>query len=166
MKKYLSALFVLALVFGMSLPLAFACGGGGSHGCSMGGGRHGGWEMDGSLKAKFFHKAYFLLKSKDQIGLSEDQAASIQSLLLETKKTSIRQKAENEVLKMDIHSKLRDKKADEAEIQKLIDQKYENKKNIDKTYLSAYLKLKSTLNDKQWEAFKNLKKEKMSAAKA
>ena len=147
-KSYVAGLMVLALLT-VGIPMVFA------HGHGGGGMRGGGQGCTGM----FFHKAFFVLKSQDKLGLSKEQVDTIQGLKLEAEKNMIRQEAEIRVLELDIHSQLRADKADAAAIQKLIDQKYEAEKAGAKAAVDAYLKLKSTLNEKQWATLKDLKKE-------
>ena len=163
-KKQLTLGFLaLVLIGGMALSQVFAFEGNGVHGssgsCKMhgGGGMHGhhGWGTAG----KFFYKAHALLKSEKELQLSADQVKTIEGLKTETKKTLIRNKAEIETLKVDLDSQLHADKIDTAAASKLIDQKYELKKQSAKTLLEAYAKLKSTISAEQWETFHALKKE-------
>ena len=84
------------------LPAAYAHGSGQAGGCPWGGhamwGKgHEGKEGKVNFEKMFFHKAYFLMASKDSLGLSQDQVESIQNLKLETKKNVIRQQAETQL---------------------------------------------------------------------
>jgi hypothetical protein len=152
--KLMSGILVLMLVAGAALPVYANHGGGCSYG--RGGYGHG---KGGGLEGKFFHKAHLFLMLQEELGLSDDQAQSIKDLKLEMKKNYVRQKAEIKVLKLDIHSKLKADKVDAGEVQKLIDQKYAAKAAMAKSFVDAYLKLKGTLNDKQLETLKTLKKQ-------
>ena len=66
-----------------------------------------------------------------------------------------------QVLDLDIQAQLKNDKPDAEALQKLIDQKFEVKKANTKVLVDAYLKLKSTVTQKQWEALQSLKKERM-----
>lgn len=124
---------------------------------------HGGGKFSGKsgqdITETFFQKAHLLMASQDKLELSDDQVNTIRNLKMEVKKSLIRQEAELQVAKLDIASQLYSEKPDAKELQKLIDQKYEAKKNMEKTVVDAYFKVKGTLNDKQIAALKEMKKE-------
>ena len=157
--KYGVSIFVALLAIGTALP-AYANPSGGCPMQGRGKGEHGSWGKQ-NVEGLFFHKAHFLLKSQEQLGLSDEQVKAIKDLKVETKKNDIRQDAEIKALDMDIFSKLGEEKIDTAAVQKLIDQKYDAKKATAQSFVDAYAKLMNTLNDKQREALKALKKEKM-----
>ncbi len=113
------------------------------------------------LTLGFFMKSHFLLEEQQTLGISDEQANAIRQLKVDVKKEVIRKSAEIDILELEIKEKLYESKIDVAAIQKLIDQKYEIKKALAKTVVEAYAKLKSTLNEKQWQDMKNLKKERM-----
>ena len=113
------------------------------------------------LAGSFFHKAHHLLKAQEELKLSEEQVQSIRDLKLDVSKNLIRQHAEIEILELDIQSQLRGDKFDVAAVQKLVDQKYDAKKDMAKKVIESYAKLKTILSDKQWEALRSLKKERM-----
>lgn len=150
--KILPVMLVTLLLLGTVLPSAYA-----NHGKGHGRGSWGGGDQ--GLEGKFFHKAHVLLKLQDEIGLTEDQAKAIRDLKMEMKKNHIRQKAEIKILKMDIHSALKADAVDAKQVELLIEKKYEAKTAMAKSFLDAYLKLKGTLNDKQREALKTVKKQ-------
>ncbi len=144
----LIALFVWAAGVGMAFsPGAFAYERG-----------HG---RGGDMTLGFFMKSHFFLEEQKTLGLSDEQANAIRQLKVDVKKEVIRKSAEIDVLELDIKSKLYESTIDVAAIQKLIDEKYEIKKALAKTVVEAYAKLKSTVNEKQWQDMKNLKKERM-----
>lgn len=129
-------------------------------GCKWGAGeKHGFAGKDCGLEKVFFHKAFFLLKVKDKLGLSDDQAQAISTLKLETAKSVIHQEADLKALGLDIRAQLHSDKADLGLLLKLIDQKYEIKKTMEKAVAEAYLKLKSILTPAQQTELKKLKKE-------
>jgi len=139
--------------------------GDGNKGCFVGHshGKGFGWQEHkrSDIASSFFHKAGFLMREKESMGLSEDQVQSIRNLKLEAVKSLIRNKADIKIFDLDIRSQLHQEKPDVAAIQKLIDSKYEAKKAFDKSMVDALVKLQAVPNDKQQEALKNLKKEHM-----
>ena len=107
---------------------------------------------------KVFHKAHFLLKSKEELGLSDKQVKKIKDLKLEAKKDLITKKAEIEVLALDIKAKMHEEKIDTKAINKLIDKKYELKKAKSKSLVGAYAALKNVLTKEQKKKLKGLYK--------
>ncbi len=149
MNKKIVVVGLMALFLGLTVPSVFACGRP----------EMGGKKGEGKLESMFFYKAHAILKAQDKLELSDEQAQAIRDLKTETKKNLIRQKAEIEVLDLDIQSQLHADKPNFETLQKLIDQKYEVKKTKEKATTEAFVKLKTSLSDKQWAAFKELKKE-------
>lgn len=155
---FLSALVLFASIAGVT---AYAHEGwwgmGKKHECS---GKKDGFAGKGyGLEKVFFHKAFFLLNAKDKLALTDAQVQEISSLKLETAKSVIHQKADIEAIELDIHAQLHGDKADLDSISKLIDQKYEAEKAMEKTVAGAYIKLKGILTPAQQDALKKLKKE-------
>ncbi|MDP3920635.1 MAG: hypothetical protein Q8R76_07510 [Candidatus Omnitrophota bacterium] len=101
------------------------------------------------LEEKFFHKAHFYLENQEELGLSEEQIAQIKSLKIDVKKNMIRQDAEVEILKIDIHSALWQDQPDVDAIHKLVDQKYDIKRTRAKTLVSSIVQLKGMLSAEQ-----------------
>lgn len=129
-------------------------------GCKWGAGeKHGFAGKDCGLEKVFFHKAFFLLKVKDKLGLTDAQVQEISNLKLETAKSVIHQEADLKALGLDIRAQLHSDKADLSSLSKLIDQKYEIKKTMEKAVAEAYLKLKGILTPAQKTELKKLKEE-------
>lgn len=123
-------------------------------------GKRGGFAgREYGLEKVFFHKAFFLLKVQDKLGLTETQVQAIRSLKLETAKSMIHQKADLKALALDIRAQLHSDKVDAASISTLIDQKYEIKKAMEKTAVEAYVKLQGILTATQQAEVKKLRKE-------
>jgi len=154
---FLSALVLFAGIAGAN---AYAHGQeGGMWGADK---KHGASGKEYGLEGVFFHKAVFFLKSKDKIGLSQDQVVAIKALKLETEKGVLHQKADLKALELDIRSQLHSDMTDAGALSKLIDQKYEMKKTMEKSLVAAIVKLKSMLTPAQQETLKKLRKEKRS----
>lgn len=139
----LMAVITMALL--VSAPAAFA---GGSHG--------GHWGKD-DLKSKFFYKAKFILSHAEELGLSEEQKTGIEDLKYTAKKELIRQNADVEILALDIKRLLKERAINTEEVNKLIDQKYELKKEKAKYLVGVMAQLKQSLSDDQYQQMKDLK---------
>ncbi len=115
-----------------------------------------GYQKD--FDGKVFHKAYFLLKNKEELGLSDEQVKEIKDLKLKVKKDSITRKAEIETLALDIKAKMHEETIDTEDINGLIDKKYELKKAKSKSLVEAYVTLKDILTKEQKKELKSLYK--------
>jgi len=156
MKK--SSLLIVAglLIAVIALAPSYALANKGGHAaeqhCRIAGGGKGGWGIEG----KFFHKAHFLLKNQDELGLSDAQVDTVRKLKLDTKKSIIRQEADIEVLRLDIHALLYDSEVNVKAVNKLIDQKYAIKRDKSKKAVAAFVELKSIISEEQWDNMKAL----------
>lgn len=160
MKKrtLITGLGVLALVLALSLTNAYAMhgkegsmhGGKGHSGCMMSG------EKGGELEGMFFMKAHVILKNSEELGLTEEKVAAIKQLVLETKKSLIKQNAEIEVAGLDFMAKLHENPIDTAVVDKLVDQKYELKKAKTKSLVQALATLKGSLEKEQYDKLRQL----------
>ena len=116
------------------------------------------------LDSKVLKKAHMILKNKEELGLSEEQVEKIKNLKIETKKSLVKQKAEIEILGIDIKAKLWEDAINTEAVNKLIDQKYELKKAKAKSLVEALASLKNILTDEQKtklkEVYKSYGKEK------
>ena len=106
------------------------------------------------LKEKFFHFAHLVLENREELGLSEEDARKIKELKIRTKKDLIRDKAEIEILAVDIFAKLWDEKADLEGINKLLDKKYDLKREGAKKFIQAFVTLKGSLTKEQMKKAK------------
>ena len=108
------------------------------------------------LEKKFSHKAGWILKSQEDLGLSDEQVKKIKALKYETQKDLIRKKAEIEIIAIDIKAKLHEDTIDTASINSLIDKKYDIKKEKAKSLVAACIALKATLTEEQKAKLKDL----------
>ncbi len=145
MKKKILLGCIGVFVLGLTLSLSSAYAHGGSYG-----------KGGGELKEMFFKKAHFILENKEVLGLAEDKVADIKNLKLETKKALIKQKAEIEVVSLDIKSMAHDYPMDVKAVNTLVDQKYELKKAMEKSVVGAISKLKETLTKDQYDKLRSL----------
>lgn len=111
-----------------------------------------------NLEEKFSYKAHFILKNTEELGLSDKQVEKIKDLKVKTKKALIGKKAELDVLALDIKGELWKDTIDTGAVNKLIDKKYELKKEKARSLVSAYAALKGILTEKQKEKMKELRK--------
>ncbi|GAG18917.1 unnamed protein product [marine sediment metagenome] len=120
------------------------------------------------LGKKFFFKTHMVLKNQDELGLSDKQVKEIKDLKMKTKKDLIRKKAEIDLVALDIKVAMHEEQIDTGAIDKLIDQKYDLKKEKAKSLVGAYAAVKGTLTDEQKSKLKSLwkkcKKEMMQGA--
>jgi Spy/CpxP family protein refolding chaperone len=114
----------------------------------------------GDLESKLFGKAHYILKNEEELGLSEDQVQQIKDLKRSVKKSLIMQKAQIEVIAVDIKSMLYDNPVDVEGVNALVDQKYDIKKAKTKGLVESFAQLKATLSEEQWAKLKSLWKSK------
>ncbi len=105
---------------------------------------------------KFYKKAMFLLTNEDELELSAQQVEKIKNLKHETKKELILLDAKIDVLAVDIKALLWADAIDVNAINKLIDQKYDLKKQKAKLLVSSYASLKGVLTSEQMDKAKEL----------
>lgn len=108
------------------------------------------------LDEKFYMKAGLIIKSQDELGLSDEQVKKVKDLKHATKKDLIMKEAEIEVIAVDIKAALWEDKIDLAAINGLIDKKYEIKKGKAKALVAAYATLKGLLTAEQLKSMKAL----------
>ncbi|MFH2204009.1 MAG: hypothetical protein ABIJ96_12895 [Elusimicrobiota bacterium] len=105
---------------------------------------------------KFLHKAHIILMNAEKLELTEEQEQAIFKLMMDTKKTVIRGKADLEVIMVDVESAMHERKPDQKALYSLIDKKYETKKALAKKVVDACLTLKETLSDSQYKTLKKM----------
>lgn len=108
------------------------------------------------LEDKFCKKAHFILENKEELGLSDKQVEQVKDLKLKTKKDLIGKKAELEILGLDIKAAMWNDPLDVNAVNKLIDKKYDIKKEKEKSLIGAYAALKGLLTEEQKEKMKGL----------
>lgn len=108
------------------------------------------------LAEKFFHFAHAILENREEIGISEDDARKIKDLKIRTKKDLIKDGADIEILGVDIFSRLWEEKIDLAEVEKLIDKKFELKRESLKKLIRAFVAIKKMLSRDQLMKLKGI----------
>ncbi len=99
----------------------------------------------------------FAIMNKKEIDLSAEQEAKIKQLCTETKKKHIKLKADADIICVDIKSKLFEDTTNAAEVNKLIDQKYDLKKQDTKLVINSFIQLKQILTAEQRAKLKELR---------
>jgi hypothetical protein len=105
--------------------------------------------MHKDIFEKFFHFAHDVIENYEELGLSRDEFKKIIELKIKTKKEMIKDAAEVEMATVDIFAELWSEKAGTAEINKLIDKKYELKKESMKRFIESFMMLKKMLTQEQ-----------------
>ena len=119
-------------------------------------GKKMGYDQKEGLEGKFCYKVKFMMKNKEELGLSDKQVAQIKDLKYSTKKELIKQNAEIDLAKLECESKLYEDKLDVAAMDQLIEKKYDLKKAKAKYLVSQYAKLKTVLTDDQMKKMKSM----------
>ena len=103
---------------------------------------------------KFFHFAHSILENHEELGLTDVDVKKVRDLKIGTKKSLIRNRAEVELLMVDIISSLYQEKPDISTINKLIDKKFEIKKAGMKKLIAAFVGIKKLLSKEQMKQMK------------
>ncbi|MFC1576484.1 Spy/CpxP family protein refolding chaperone [Candidatus Omnitrophota bacterium] len=111
-----------------------------------------------SLEGKFCKKAKIMLSNKDELGLTDAQVKKVKELKVKTKKDLIKKKAEIDIVALDIKAQMWEDPIDTATINKLIDKKYNLKKEKAKSLVDAYATLKGLLTEEQKAKMKEVYK--------
>ncbi len=117
------------------------------------------------LEDKFFEKVHFLMTNREELGISDDQAGKVKALTLKVKKDMIKRGAEIEILALDLKTETGKDPVDMTAVNKLIDKKYDLKKEEAKSLAEACVTLKGILTKEQKAKMKGIwkkcKEEKM-----
>lgn len=103
----------------------------------------------GPGSSKFIKKFNRILAAKEQLKLSNAQLVKIEEEKLSAQKAVIRANAEIDIIALDIKKGLKKNKINIKLMNKLLDQKYEVKKNKIKRLIGAYATIKEILNKDQ-----------------
>jgi len=117
------------------------------------------------LEKKFFQKAGFIYQYSEELQITETQLDKIEELKSRLKKNAIMKDAEIKVLGLDIMDELKKEEVDMNAVDKLIDKKYELKKQKTKDVLGAYFELRQILTKEQIEKAKDIQKKYWSEKK-
>ena len=103
---------------------------------------------------KFFHFAHSILENHEELGLTDVDVKKVRDLKIGMKKSMIRNRAEVELLMVDIISSLYQEKPEISEINRLIDKKFEIKKAGMKKLIAAFVGIKKLLSKEQMKQVK------------
>ncbi len=111
---------------------------------------------------KLFALAHLVIQHAEYLGLTQAQIGKIKDLKLKTKKNMIMEKAQIEVLELDVKSAMDQDVINIKDVDKLIDKKYDLKKAGAKELVEAYSELRNILNQNQRKMLDGLTKERFS----
>jgi len=116
----------------------------GGHGMkgSMGGGSHGPHQS----ASKFIDH---ILKFKDGMAITDDQAAKLQTIKTDFEKTKIRMKADMQLTSVDLHDLLRDDKGALNEVEAKLKSLYEKRADLYLASVKSTRDAKAVLTDEQ-----------------
>ena len=149
--KHITAMLAVVLVIVMLAPAVYADKGKGDHGKKR-------MTDVRRIDEALFHKASMILKGGERLGLSDDQEAAIHNLKREARKALIGKRADAKIVQIDIMAELYKDKPDAKKVNELIAKKYEIKKSLAVTLADAFIALKSTLTEDQWDKLKEIKR--------
>ncbi len=118
-------------------------------------GKKGGYHC-GSKKDKGYSKACMMLKNREELGLSDEQVDKIKALKHDAKKDAIRKQSEIDLVAVDIKKEMYEDTLNVEAVNKLIDKKYELKKEKAKASVKACADLKGTLTEEQKAKLKEI----------
>ena len=110
------------------------------------------------FEEKFNNKVKKIMSNAEELELSDVQLKQIKDLKIKTKKDLIRQKAEIDIIALDIKSEMYQDDIDKGTINKLIDKKYDLKKEQAKTVVGACADIQNILTKGQQEKMKAIMK--------
>ena len=151
-KKYIVAVFAV-LFFLASATFAFADGNKGKMG------------HEKSLDEKILFKAKMMIMNQEELALTDDQVKQIKDLKTAVKKEKIKREAEIDLLAVDIKAHLYEDKINVEAVDKLIDKKYDLKKEKAKFFVGEYAKLNGMLTEAQAKEMKSMCKKMMGGKK-
>lgn len=133
-------IFLLAILILICFPLMAL-----AQGCPKGKGSGQGCGFEKNL----FSKLHLALVHQEKLGLTEEQVAKIKQLKMSTKKDLIKREAEIDLVTVDIKTKLCEDNICQKSIGKLIDKKYDLKKEKAKALVGVFEEMKNILSDEQ-----------------
>ena len=143
------------LMFVMILVLLL-CLSGVNYSYAGGGYKHG-------LDDKLHEKTHLIFSNKEELGLSDSQVEKIKELKIATKKDIISKDASIDIMAVDIKAEMWKDPINVDKINKLIDKKYDIKKEKMKIIVKTYADIKDILTKDQKAKLKEIcKKDKMA----
>lgn len=143
-------------ILALSLALALVFGGLATGAAAFDHGKKDGQQMN--FEEKFEKKLKIIFSNEDELGLTEAQMAKIKDLKIKTKKDLVKVNAEIDLVALDMKAEMWKDSADINVINKLIDKKYDLKKQKAKSLVAACMGIKDILTKEQQAAMKKLYK--------
>lgn len=150
-KKTLLTILTALIIFSLAVPGGYADM---KKGCMMGGMKMG--QQKEGLEAKFYSKVKFMLTNYEELGLTDKQIEAIKALKFKVKRDLIKTDADIDIAKVDMKVELWKDKYDLNALDKIIDRKYDLKKEKAKYLVKAIADLKSILTDEQMKKAKSM----------
>lgn len=126
-----------------------------------------GWDKQGdSLEHKVFKKVKMIEYHQAELNFSDQEVKRAADLKTALKKDLIKLEADLDIVKLDIETAKKAQTLDVGAINKLIDQKYEIKKNKAKRVFAAYADVKGMFNEGQKAKIKEIYSAKMKEEKS
>ena len=110
----------------------------------------------GSKKSKGCSKAYMLLKNREELGLSDKQVDRIKALKYDAKKDTIRRQSQIDLVAVDIKKEMHGDTQNVEAVNKLIDKKYDLKKEKAKAQVATCAEIKNVLTEEQKAKLKEI----------
>ncbi len=101
------------------------------------------------FEKKLFSKLHLVLVHQEKLELTDEQVGKIKQLKMSTKKDLIKREAEIDLITVDIKTKVCEDNICLKSIGKLIDKKYDLKKEKAKALVGVFAELKNILSDEQ-----------------
>ncbi len=117
------------------------------------------------MEDKVLGKIMTAIKNKKALDLSDTQVKKLKEMKYSLKKEVITKDAEKDLVYLEIKNKMWEDKIDVDAVNKLIDKKYDIKKEKAKTVVATCAALKDTLSKEQYEKMKELDDGKSKACK-
>ena len=150
MKKFIAIMVVCMFFLSMGITSDFSFAGAASPKCKYGS------QGKGKLEEKFYKTAWLAMKNAEELGLTEEQVDKIKALKFQVKKDVITKTAEIEILGVDIKEQMWEDKLDVQAINKIVDKKYELKKEKTKYIISAIANLRNIIGEDNVKMMKKM----------
>lgn len=118
-----------------------------------------GVKHDPSLEDKFYDKVEILMAHQDHLGISDDQMKKVKEIKIKTKKEIIKTNADIDIIAVDLKAAMWEDPMDTAAIDKMLDKKYDLKKQMAKTLVAGCAEIQNILTKDQKDKLKALMKE-------
>ncbi len=118
------------------------------------------WETKDLLTHKAYIKSEFLVKNGQELGFDKEMINKIRDIKTNLKKEDLRNKAEIDIVHLEMRNELEKGKSNGIKVPSLIDKEYELKKKMGKEAYNSLTELDKMLNPEQKESAQALFKKK------